>query len=609
MYDKINYMSKVSKIDKNIKYKFSKEEKKDIASLKELKPFSRFYKRYSAWFTLLVFLDILNIICSIILPIYSGNLLASFAENFNANITMKYAIIITVLSILLTIISNLANRVTIFIQSSLAIDIRLDLILRINKTASATFDKNETSKFTTRIFSDANIIPGYATEVISYIKSFATKIGFFAYTFYLNIWIGLFMLGYLAISICTRFYLINLQQKQYKVEYELEEKETNLQIENIRGMRDIRNLNTSDSLVKEICNKSISNTSISHRFALTAESYALLSEVLLYVMNFAFIALCVYLITSGQLELAGFMIAYNYRGSLQSFSSTVAYMKQNLNIYALRAKRVNELYNEQLYPLESFGDKELPNFEGKVEFKNVSFQYEDNLPVLKNVSFTIQPHTIVSFVGESGTGKSTIIGLFNKLYTVADGHGEILLDGININTLTKDSIRNNVCIVSQNPYIFNMTIAENLRLAKENATDEELSSALKQAEMLDFVDTLPDKLEARLGENGVKLSGGQKQRIAIARALLKNAKVIVFDEATSSLDNENQAKIKSVIKSLSTNHTIVMVAHRLSTVVDSDNIIFIKNGQVFAQGTHNELMKTCKEYNKLYKQEDFKSEF
>lgn len=127
--------------------------------------------------------------------------------------------------------------------------------------------------------------------------------------------------------------------------------------------------------------------------------------------------------------------------------------------------------------------------------------------------------------------------------------------------------------------------------------------------MLDFVDTLPDKLEARLGENSVKLSGGQKQRIAIARALLKNAKVIVFDEATSSLDNENQAKIKSVIKSLSTNHTIVMVAHRLSTVVDSDNIIFIKNGQVFAQGTHNELMKTCKEYNKLYKQEDFKSEF
>ena len=127
--------------------------------------------------------------------------------------------------------------------------------------------------------------------------------------------------------------------------------------------------------------------------------------------------------------------------------------------------------------------------------------------------------------------------------------------------------------------------------------------------MLDFVDTLPDKLEARLGENGVKLSGGQKQRIAIARALLKNAKVIVFDEATSSLDNENQAKIKSVIKSLSTNHTIVMVAHRLSTVVDSDNIIFIKNGQVFAQVTHNELMKTCKEYNNLYKQEDFKGEF
>jgi len=179
-----------------------------------------------------------------------------------------------------------------------------------------------------------------------------------------------------------------------------------------------------------------------------------------------------------------------------------------------------------------------------------------------------------------------------------------LLDNTDINKLTQDCLRNSICIVSQSPYIFNMTLKENLLLAKPNATDQEIDNVLKEAELYDFIQTLPNKIDSKLGENGVIFSGGQKQRLAIARALLKNSKVIVLDEATSALDNINQTKIKNVIKKLSSSHTIIMIAHRLSTVVDSDNIIFLKDGQVHMQGTHLELIENCEAYRNLYLNED-----
>ena len=164
--------------------------------------------------------------------------------------------------------------------------------------------------------------------------------------------------------------------------------------------------------------------------------------------------------------------------------------------------------------------------------------------------------------------------------------------------------RDNVSIVMQTPYIFNTTITENLELVKPDATEEELHDACKRAQIHDFIMDLPKAYESTVGENGVVLSGGQKQRLAIARALLKNSKIILFDEATSALDNESQGKIKLAIDDLSRDHTIVIVAHRLSTVVDCDKIFVLDGNTIVAEGTHKELMNTCKIYQELYKIEE-----
>ena len=182
-----------------------------------------------------------------------------------------------------------------------------------------------------------------------------------------------------------------------------------------------------------------------------------------------------------------------------------------------------------------------------------------------------------------------------------------MLDGIDIDELDKDSIRNNISLVSQTPYIFNGTIKENLMLASGNATEEDAICALKQAQLYDFIASKPDGIQTVIGEGGIMLSGGQRQRLAIARALLRKSKILLLDEATSTLDNKTQNDIKQTIDNLS-NQTIIIVAHRLSTVIDCDRIMLLDKGQVVAQGTHKQLMQNNKEYRKLYKTEESNKE-
>ena len=180
-------------------------------------------------------------------------------------------------------------------------------------------------------------------------------------------------------------------------------------------------------------------------------------------------------------------------------------------------------------------------------------------------------------------------------------------DEIDFNELTKDSIRGNLSVISQNAYIFNMSIEDNLRIIKKNATKKEIEKACKMACLDEFIESLPNKYKTIVGEGGVTLSGGQRQRIAIARALLLNTEVLLFDEATSSLDNTTQEKIQKAIENLKGKYTILIIAHRLSTVINSDKIYVINKGTVEGVGTHKELLKTCKIYADLYKNEDNKS--
>jgi ATP-binding cassette subfamily B protein len=236
--------------------------------------------------------------------------------------------------------------------------------------------------------------------------------------------------------------------------------------------------------------------------------------------------------------------------------------------------------------------------EGRIEFRNVSYAYDEDKNVLRHVDLTIEKGKTFALVGPSGGGKTTICHLIPHFYDVLSG--EIFLDGKEIHTLTLESVRRNIGIVQQDIYLFNDTMREYIRYGKLDATDEEIAEAAKRANIHDYIMSLPDGYETKIGERGVRLSGGQKQRLSIARVFLKNPPILILDEATSALDNTTEILIQQALDDLCRGRTTLVVAHRLSTIKNADEIAVVSDGRIVEQGTHEELMKLQGQYYELY---------
>jgi ATP-binding cassette subfamily B protein len=243
--------------------------------------------------------------------------------------------------------------------------------------------------------------------------------------------------------------------------------------------------------------------------------------------------------------------------------------------------------------------KSLSITNARVKFENVSFSYTDDRQILDNVSFEVPPGHKVAVVGPSGAGKSTLARLLFRFY--APTSGSISIDGQDIGEVTQQSLRKSIGIVPQDTVLFNDTIDHNIRYANLDANDEDIRRAAKMANIHDFVETLPEQYETIVGERGLKLSGGEKQRVAIARVILKNPKILVFDEATSSLDSHSEQQILTSLKQAAETHTALVIAHRLSTIIDADNILVLDKGKIVEQGTHQYLLEIDGLYAHLWK--------
>lgn len=260
-------------------------------------------------------------------------------------------------------------------------------------------------------------------------------------------------------------------------------------------------------------------------------------------------------------------------------------------------KRFLEIIDEK--PEEDLKDaKDILKVNGEIEFNNVNFAYDKTKQILKNISFKIPAGKKVALVGPSGEGKTTICHLIPNFYKISSG--EIKIDGINIDNITLESLRNNIGIVQQDVYLFGGSIKENILYGKPDASDEEVYEAAKKANIHDYIMSLENGYDTEIGERGVKLSGGQKQRLSIARVFLKNPTILILDEATSALDNTTEIFIQKELEELSKGRTTLVVAHRLSTIKNADEIFVIQNGNIKEKGNHKELLEAKGIYYKLY---------
>ena len=570
--------------------------KKTINNLKFLWNYSNNSKHF---FILVILLNIIKIIISILVPLYSAKLVLNLSNNELYRLLL-IAFILLMLNSINSILNFIILKLNIKFSSKIYLNIEKDIIERIHTLTNKTLDNTSTGTIIDRLDSDLDNISNIYFEILFRLTEFIKSIGIIIAIFIINPLVGIISILSLSIIFLIDNYQVYKVTNLIEDKNKKNEKFTETITEVIRGMRDIKMLNIEKNTINKI-DAQVDDTIFSElKINKTANILGKLASLIEDLTAFFNISLYVFLISKGSLTITNALILYNYYSNISSFGGYIGQIMDNINKFNISTNRIKELFDNEKFATEKFGTKHIKKVKGKFEFKDVHFNYERN-EVLKGVSFTVNPDETVAFVGKTGSGKTTIFNLLCKMYEV--DKGEILIDNININELDKDTIRGNITVISQSPYIFNMSIKDNLKLVKPNLTNKEMKEALKTACLYDFVESLPDKYDTILGENGITLSGGQKQRLAIARALVQKTEIILFDEATSALDNETQEKITKAINNMKREYTIMIIAHRLSTIINADKIFFLNNGKIESFGSHEYLLKHSKDYKKLYETE------
>lgn len=545
---------------------------------------------------------ILSIILSLIgvlTPILSAKLLLNLS-NKALDKLLNIALFIFLVEATRNIISFTFNLISEKCMTKIITEVRLEMLRETFRIETSETDKNNTGIFIDRIKNDTGRITNIFSDLTSSFVDFISNVGILAASFIISPYIFIY---FIATSLIIGY--INkkdrdIYYKRSKKYRDLTEKATGLTAELIRGIKDIK-LAGNNSVLKKTSKEINKITKEGYEIKKQTEKYRLLSFTIRDFFDVTFIILGTFLTSKKLLTISNFIILYMYRKRIENLLSFYNRFVNQIKDYNLSATRVFEILGDH-FKKERPGGLDLNNIQGKIEFNNVNFAYQQHHKVLQNISFTINPGERIGFVGQSGSGKSTLFNLIVKLYPVENK--KIYIDDIDINEISYKSLRSKISLIPQSPYIFNFTILENLKIANEEATMEEVITACKQADIYDRIMEFDKGFDTIVGEGGVILSGGEKQRLSIARSLLKQSNILLLDEATSSVDNITQKNIQTAIEKINRNTTILIIAHRLSTVINCDRIIVIDGGKIIDTGTHSELLKSCPKYQELYKYEE-----
>ena len=497
----------------------------------------------------------------------------------------------------------LAKATMISVGEEIKKILQFDMVKSLIKTDTQIIDKKHSGKFISNLTYDVNHITHLlSSAILTLFKDSLTLIGLLTVMFMQN-W-KLSIISIIMIPLAA-FFSKKLGKRVGKVVTEAQEKSgylTTYLVELFKNHKLIKIFQKenyekirADNYLSQLKEKSKKIQTVYVRMSPIMET---LTGIMIAILIFY----SAKLIVKEELDinnffsfLAAMMLAYQPVRALSTLT-------MNLNQGLSAASRILPIIDQENKIIDGKDSKPIKIINSEINFKNVKFAYEvDKGITLQSINLNFKGGKMTSLVGHSGSGKSTILNLIPRFYNVQDG--DILIDNQSIYKSTIESLRKEISMVSQETTLFDDTIKNNIKYAKDSATDEEVYEVAKLSYCDEFINNLPNKFDTIIGENGVRLSGGEKQRISIARAMLKKSSIILLDEATSSLDSETESKIQAALKILTKNKTTIVIAHRLSTILSSDNIFVIDSGKVIANGKHDQLMTESDLYKNFYEKQ------
>ncbi len=493
----------------------------------------------------------------------------------------------------------LVRTLMIKVGAAIEKEVQQNLIEAIINADTQVIEKKHSGKFIGNLtFDAALIIQLVSTSILSLVKDSLTLIALLALMFYQNWKLALFSI--IMIPLAT-FTAKSLGKRMGKITTELQIKIgmiTSYFLEILKNSKIIKTYQKeqfefarADKFLEEAKEKG-------QKMGIILVRATPIMEVLTGFMIAGLIYYSARMVNSGTLEINNF---FSFLAAMMlSYQPVRALATLNIGINQglAGARRVLEVIDLKRKIDENINAKDLVIDKAKIEYKNVSFAYDGKKEVLKSINLKIEGGDVIALVGHSGAGKTTIMNLIPRFYNASSG--EILIDNQSIDKISLFSLRKNISLVSQDITLFDDTVLSNIAYANSEASKEKILEASKSSATHDFVEQLPEKYDTLIGENGVRLSGGEKQRISIARAILKDAPIILLDEATSSLDADTEHKIQGAIMYLTKNKTTIIIAHRLSTVLRANKIFIIENGRVVAEGNHDYLLENSEIYKNFY---------
>ena len=563
-----------------------------------IKEFIKYYKPYKKLFFMDLLAAFLFALCNLVYPMITRNIMNEVVPNHDLRMLIIFAITLLFIFILKAMLNHFMQYWGHVVGVRMQGDMRSIVFTHLQKLPNSYFDNNKTGVTMSRIINDLMDISELAHHgPEDLFISLVMFVGSFAILMNINILLTLIIFAILPFVVWFTFVQRKRMQKAF-METRVTTGDVNATLENsIAGMK----------VTKSFCNEEQElnkfNESNNIFKAARQRAYRVMADYFSGMNFFMDLLEMVALVAGGYFTFIGKINLGDYAAYILYVKMFIEPLKKLINFTEQYQngmtgfERFMEIINEDTEK-EASNPVELNNVKGNIEIENVSFTYEDKKQVLNNLNLNIEAGKTVALVGPSGGGKTTLCNLIPRFYDFDEG--DIKIDGTSIKDVSLKSLRKNIGVVAQDVFLFTGTIRDNLLCAKPDATETEIISAAKKARIHDFIVGLPEGYDTYIGERGVKLSGGQKQRISISRVFLKNPPIIILDEATSALDNVTEREIQKSLEELSKDRTNLVVAHRLSTIKNADEIIVLTDNGVAERGTHQELMESGGIYSTLH---------